>query len=139
MDELWRVLAGVAGGLLAVELLLVVALALARPGTPVLREALRLLPDVLRLTRRLAADRSLPVGVRARLWFLLAWLLTPVDLVPDFVPVLGWADDAIVAVLVLRGVARRAGPAAVARHWPGSADTLAALWRVCRLPGEPPG
>jgi uncharacterized membrane protein YkvA (DUF1232 family) len=111
---------------------------MARPGTPVLREGVRLLPDVLRLTRRLAADRTLPRGVRVWLWLLLGWLLNPLDPVPDVIPVLGWADDVIVTVLVLRGVARRAGPDAVAGHWPGTPDGLAALWRVCRLPGQPP-
>ena len=139
MDDLWRVLAGAAAGLLAVWLLLIAALAVARPGTPVLREGVRLLPDVLRLTRRLAADRALPRGVRVWLWFLLAWLANPLDPVPDVIPVLGWADDVIVAVLVLRAVARRAGPQAVAGHWPGTPDGLATLWRICGLPGDPPG
>lgn len=78
-------------------------------------------------------ERS-PRGVRVRLWLLLAYLALPVDLVPDFIPVLGYADDAIVVVLVLRSVVRRAGPDAVARHWPGTAEGLAALRQVARLP-----
>lgn len=68
------------------------------------------------------------------MWLLLAYLALPVDLVPDFIPVLGYADDAIVVVLVLRSVVRRAGPDAVARHWPGTAEGLAALRQVARLP-----
>ena len=96
---------------------------------------MRLLPDVLRLLPRLAADRTLPRGVRVRLALLLAYLASPIDLVPDFIPVVGYADDAIVVVAVLRSVARRAGVQAVERHWPGTRDGFAAL---CRLTGLTP-
>lgn len=91
---------------------------------------MRLLPDLLRLLRRLAADGSLPRGVRVRLWLLLGYLALPIDLVPDFIPVLGYADDAIVVALVLRSVVRRAGADAVMRHWPGTPEGLAALQRL---------
>ncbi|MEU7878398.1 YkvA family protein [Microbispora bryophytorum] len=111
---------------------LVIALAVVRPKGPLLKEALRILPDLLRLLRRLAADRSLPRGVRVRLGLLLAYLAFPIDLVPDFIPVLGYADDAIIVTAVLRGVVRRAGLGAVRQHWPGSDDGFAAL---CRLTG----
>ncbi len=69
--------------------------------------SVRLVPDVVRLVRRLAADRSLPRGVRVRLWVLLGYLVSPVDLVPDFIPLVGYADDAIIVALVLRSVIRR--------------------------------
>ncbi len=127
-------LAGVLGGVLLLWLALVAALWATRPDELRLRELLRLLPDVVRLVRRLAADRALDRGVRVRLWLLLGYLALPFDLVPDVIPVLGWADDAIVVALVLRSVVRRAGPEALARHWPGSAEGLAALRRVARLP-----
>ena len=97
-----------------------------------MREALRILPDVLRLIRRQAADKTLPSGVRARLWLLLAYLALPFDLIPDFIPVLGYADDAIIVTAVLRSVVHRAGIDAVRSHWPGSDDGFAAL---CRLSG----
>jgi uncharacterized membrane protein YkvA (DUF1232 family) len=74
-------------------LVLIGALLLARPTGAVVTEAVRLLPDLLRLLRRLATDTSLPRGVRVRLWLLLAYLAMPLDLVPDFIPVLGYADD----------------------------------------------
>ena len=69
-----------------------------------------------------------------RLWLLLGYLALPFDLVPDFVPVLGHVDDAVVVALVLRSVVRHAGSAAVERHWPGTADGLVALRRASRLP-----
>ncbi|MGW4058067.1 YkvA family protein [Amycolatopsis sp. NPDC004747] len=126
----WDLLIGVAAALLLAWLALVVALLVARPRGGLLREALRLLPDVLRLIRRLAADRTLPRGVRVRLGLLLAYLALPIDLVPDFIPVLGYADDAIIVTAVLRGVVRRAGIDAVRAHWPGTEDGFAALARL---------
>lgn len=126
----WRTLVGVGIGLLLAYLILLGLLWLAarRAGDPIrLREGLRLLPDVIRLLRRLAADPALPIGVRVRLALLLGYLLLPIDLVPDFIPVLGYADDAIIVVIALRSVTRRAGPEALTRHWPGSAAGLAAV------------
>lgn len=127
-------LIGVAAGLLLSWAVLVGVLWLSKPDELRLRELLRLLPDTLRLVRRLAGDSSLPSGVRVRLWLLLAYLASPIDLVPDVIPVLGYADDAVVVALVLRSVVRRAGPDAVSRHWPGTPEGLAALRRATRLP-----
>ncbi|ADB75129.1 DUF1232 domain-containing protein [Geodermatophilus obscurus] len=132
-DWAWT-LVGVLGGLLLCWLVLVLVLWRTCPDELRLRELLRLLPDVLRLVHRLAGDGTLSRGVRVRLWLLLAYLALPIDLVPDFVPVLGHADDAIVVVLVLRSVVHRAGTAAIDRHWPGTPDGLAALRRASRLP-----
>jgi uncharacterized membrane protein YkvA (DUF1232 family) len=78
--------------------------------------------------------RSLPRGLRVRLWLLFAYLAFPIDLVPDFIPVIGYVDDAVIVAAVLRSVVRRAGREAIARHWPGTEDGLAALWRVASLP-----
>ncbi|MHC6175234.1 YkvA family protein [Glutamicibacter sp. X7] len=129
----WDVLLGALVGLLVLWLALIVALVLVRPRGDLLREALRLLPDLLRLLRRVAADRALPCGVRVRIVLLMLYLALPIDLVPDFLPVIGYADDAIIVVLVLRQVVRRAGIDAVRAHWPGSADGFAALVRLCNL------
>lgn len=126
----WPTLMGALGALLLLWLMLLIVLWRATPNQTSLREALRLLPDVLRLIKRLAGDRSLPQGVRMRLLLLLAYLALPFDLVPDFIPVLGYADDAVVVLLVLRSVARAAGPQALQRHWPGTPDGLAALRRL---------
>ena len=131
-------LIGAGTALLLAWVALVVALVLARPRGVLLREALRLLPDVLRLIRRLAADPDLPRGVRIRLGALLAYLASPVDLIPDFIPVLGYADDAIIVTAVLRSVARRAGVSAVRAHWPGTDDGFTALARLTGLPGTTP-
>jgi uncharacterized membrane protein YkvA (DUF1232 family) len=72
------------------------------------------------------------------LWLLLAYLLFPIDIVPDFLPVIGYLDDVVVVGVALRSVIRRAGPEALRRHWRGTDDGLVALWRVTGLPGAPP-
>jgi uncharacterized membrane protein YkvA (DUF1232 family) len=67
---------------------------------------------------------------------LFVYLAMPFDLIPDFVPVLGYADDAIIVAAVLRSVVRRAGPDAIRRNWPGTSDGLATVWRLARLDGS---
>jgi uncharacterized membrane protein YkvA (DUF1232 family) len=127
-------LGAVAGGLLVLWLAMLVLLWLRRPDDLTVREALRLLPDVLRLVRRLATDRTLPGSVRVRLWLLVGYLLSPVDLVPDVLPVVGYADDAVLVAWVLRSVVRRAGDDALTRHWPGTPAGLTVVRRLAGLP-----
>jgi uncharacterized membrane protein YkvA (DUF1232 family) len=133
----WDLALGLVAALVLAWLALVVGLILVRPRGGLLREALRLLPDVLRLIRRLAADKTLPHGVRIRLALLLAYLAMPIDLIPDFVPVLGYADDAIIVTAVLRSVVRHAGLDAVRAHWPGTDDGFAGVVRLTGLHGPP--
>ena len=129
---------GLIAGLALSWLVLILALVVATPRGGLLREALRLLPDVVRLLRRLATDPTLPRRVRVRLGLLFAYLAFPLDLVPDFVPVLGYADDAIVVAAVLRSVVRRVGLRPLQQHWPGTPDGLAAVIRLARLGPGPP-
>jgi uncharacterized membrane protein YkvA (DUF1232 family) len=137
METALRVGIGVAVALALVWTALVAALLLVRPKDALLQEAMRILPDTIRLLRRLAADGSISVAVRARVWLLFLYLAMPVDLVPDFVPVLGYADDAIVVAAVLRSVVRGAGPDAVRRNWPGTPEGLASVWKLAGLEGSP--
>jgi uncharacterized membrane protein YkvA (DUF1232 family) len=92
------------------------------------------IPDTLRLVRKLATDRTIPLATRIPVWLLVAYLASPVDLVPDFVPVVGYADDAILTALVLRRLVRKVGPDKLAEHWPGTPDGLDRLRRLLRLP-----
>jgi uncharacterized membrane protein YkvA (DUF1232 family) len=117
-----------------IELVLVAMLWRLAPDGTRLGEFLRLLPDVVRLLSRLARDSTLPRGVRVRLWALLAYLALPIDLVPDFIPVVGYADDAILVAATLRSVAKLAGASALARHWPGTPQGLAAVQRLAGVP-----
>jgi len=104
------------------------------PGRASLMDLLRLAPDVVRLLKRLASDRAVPIGVRIWLGVLLVYLISPIDLIPDFIPVLGYADDALVVAIALRFATRRAGSDAIKKHWPGTPAGLEAILRLAGLP-----
>jgi uncharacterized membrane protein YkvA (DUF1232 family) len=102
------------------------------------REAARALagfvPDCVVLFRRLVADRRVPRRHKVLLAALVGYLVMPLDLVPDFIPVAGQLDDAILVALALRAVLRAGGPRLVEEHWPGPDASLAIL---LRLAGQP--
>ena len=129
---IWDIVIGAVVGVAFIWLALIAALwtAKGRFDLVALRGALRLLPDTLRLIKRLATDPDVPRGVRIRLWALLAYLVMPIDLVPDCIPVIGYADDAIIIALALRSVIRHSGPDAIRRHWCGTTDGLTAILRL---------
>jgi uncharacterized membrane protein YkvA (DUF1232 family) len=132
----WEAVLGILIGLAGVYVVLLAGLwvyARRNPDTVGMRDALRLLPDLLRLIRRMAADRTVSRGVRIRLVLLLAYLVMPVDLVPDFLPVIGYADDVVIVALVLRSVIRSAGPEAFRRHWPGTQAGLQVIEKLAGL------
>lgn len=93
----------------------------------------RFAPDCLVLSKRLVADPR--VARRHKLAFvaLIMYLALPFDLVPDFIPVAGQLDDAILVVLVLRLALRASGPALLEEHWPGPRRGLAVLLRAASL------
>jgi uncharacterized membrane protein YkvA (DUF1232 family) len=95
----------------------------------------RFMPDCVVLVRRLLGDPRVPRRSRLALWALLAYLVSPIDLVPDFVPVAGHLDDALLLALVLRHLVRAAGPELVRAHWPGPKASLAVVLRAAQRPG----
>lgn len=121
----WGLLGGIALGLLAVWALLVGLLWFLRPRDVRLGELIRIVPDLIRLVRDLLADRTVPLSARLALGGLLLWLLNPIDLIPEFIPVLGPLDDVVVAVLVLRFVRRKVGLEELRRRWPSTPDGFA--------------
>jgi uncharacterized membrane protein YkvA (DUF1232 family) len=126
----WAPILAVVGSLAAVWLVFLVILWLLRPRDVRLGELVRIVPDVLRLVRDLIRDGSAPLGVRAASIGLIAWLLNPIDIIPEFIPLLGPLDDVVVAVIVLRYVRRRLGDEDLARRWPGTAEGYALLGGV---------
>jgi uncharacterized membrane protein YkvA (DUF1232 family) len=117
-------------GLVVLWLVLILALFLLRPRGVKATDLVRVIPDVIRLARDLVVDRSTPRGVRVALVILFVWLISPIDLVPEFIPVLGPVDDVIVTVLVLRYVWRRLGSDALRARWAGTADGFRVLESV---------
>lgn len=128
----WQILVGIGAGLLAYWLARLIALMPIRPKGALLGQAIRLLPDLLRLLKHLAADRTLSRGVRLRLALVMVCLTLPIDLIPDFFPVIGYADDAIIVAFTLRSGVRRAGIDTVRAHWSGTDDGFAALAKPSR-------
>lgn len=121
---------GIAFALVALwAVLLVLFWALRPKGVPVL-EILGIVPDVLRLIRSVIGDRSAPLDVRLVLVGLLAWIVSPIDLIPEFIPVLGPLDDVVVAVVAMRYVRRRVGVHDLRRRWSGTEAGFAIVVRV---------
>lgn len=111
----------------AVLLLLFRAL---RPRGVSVREIVGVVPDLLRLLRSVIGDRSAPLDVRLILIGLMAWILSPIDLIPEFIPVLGPLGDVVVAVVAMRYVRRCVGIADLRSRWVGTPEGFALLLRV---------
>ncbi len=87
-------------------------------------------PDCAVLFSRLVRDPCVPRRRAILIGALAAYLASPIDLIPDFVPGLGYLDDAVLVAIVLRLVVRDCDAAALERHWPGPASSLQAVLRL---------
>jgi uncharacterized membrane protein YkvA (DUF1232 family) len=94
------------------------------------------IPDCIVLFRRLLGDPRVSGWRKATIIVLIAYLAMPIDLVPDFIPVAGQLDDAIVVALVLRTALRSGGPELLREHWPGPDASLAVISRLACGEGE---
>jgi uncharacterized membrane protein YkvA (DUF1232 family) len=121
------------GVLAVVWLILVAGLWMHRPSRDLAGPVLRLVPDVARLVRALLGADTTPRSVKVVLWGLLAYLLSPIDLVPEFLPLIGSLDDLIVGAIVLRWVSRRIGVDQLRGHWSGSPEGFELLRRFLRI------
>jgi uncharacterized membrane protein YkvA (DUF1232 family) len=110
--------------------LIVIAIWRAAPSEATVVDLVRLLPDVLRLAARLARDPGTPRSSRLALAGLALWIASPIDLIPEFIPVVGPLDDIVVAAIVLRWVGRRVGEDALRAHWPGSTEGFGLVQRL---------
>jgi uncharacterized membrane protein YkvA (DUF1232 family) len=93
------------------------------------------LPNLIRLFRGLIRDPRVPRRSKAILVFGAAWVASPIDLIPEFIPLLGPLDDAVVAALVLRHLLRTAGRDVITEHWQGDPATLDRLVRLAGIKG----
>ena len=116
------------GVTVAVWVLAVLALVAAGRRTDA-RALAGFIPDCLVLVKRLLGDPRVPRRRKLLLVLLIAYLAMPIDLVPDFIPVAGQLDDAILVVIALRVLLRGSGPRLLAEHWPGPRRSLLVLLR----------
>ena len=94
--------------------------------------AAKVLPDLVRLMKGLARDPRVPRGSKWLLGFAALWVVSPIDLIPEFIPVVGPLDDVVVVALVLRHVLKKAGRAVAEEHWTGDP---AIFERIMKLSG----
>ena len=123
-------LLGIAAALVALWAAMLALFWILRPKDVPVREVVKVIPDLLRLLRSLVTDSNAPLDVRLVVVALLAWILSPIDLIPEFIPVLGPLDDIVVAVVALRYVRRRLGADELRRRWVGTPDGFSLLLRV---------
>lgn len=97
------------------------------------KELATFLPNLLVLFRGLVGDPRCPRRSKALLLFAAAWIASPIDLIPEFIPFLGPLDDAVIAALVLRHLLKKAGPEVVRDHWRGDPATIERLLRASGL------
>ena len=120
-------------------------LVMATPAVPAvrrganLRDLARLVPSLARLLVRLSRDRTIPLRVRAGILIAIAHNVQPINLIPDFVPVIGFADNVLVTQWAVRSTVRNARPEVVGRHWAGTPAGLAILLRFAGCDEQPGG
>jgi uncharacterized membrane protein YkvA (DUF1232 family) len=125
-----RIVLGIAVSVVVVWAALLVVFWLARPRGVSIREVVRVVPDLVRLLRSIIGDRSAPLDVRIVLVGLLIWIVSPIDLIPEFLPGIGPLDDIIVAIVALRYTRRRLGVESLRARWVGSPEGFEVLVRV---------
>jgi uncharacterized membrane protein YkvA (DUF1232 family) len=135
MDALGPILAAVAV-IVAIWIVLVLLLWLHRPTRDLAMPALRALPDIVRLARNLLADPRTPRRYRVALVILIVWILSPIDLLPEFLPGIGPLDDIVAAAVILGWVGRGTGPVRLRELWPGDAAGFDVVARLLRLPAQ---
>ena len=98
-----------------------------------MKALLQALPDLARTIVRLAADPILPAATKVVLAAAVLYLLSPIDLIPDFIPVLGYFDDLFVAAIVVDGMLSYVNRALVLKYWPGSPESLERVARAAHV------
>ena len=127
--SLWQWLLVSIGIAVLLYALFVAALVVAGRGAAA-RAVAGFVPDCVVLFRRLLGDERVPRRKKVVLAALVPYLAMPIDLVPDFIPVAGYLDDAVLVAFVLRYVLRGGGSGLIEEHWPGPPSSLAVVLRL---------
>jgi uncharacterized membrane protein YkvA (DUF1232 family) len=129
----WLVGIGVGLVLMVASWALLVLLARRLPPGP-LRELARFIPDCVTAVRRLRGDPRVPRRAKVAVVLAGLWLASPVDLLPEFLPVIGPLDDVVVVALALRYAARQVPRQVLVEAWPGDTGLLERLLGPERTP-----
>ena len=122
----WLIGLGVAAGMVVLSwAVLLVAARRLPPG--LLRDLAAFIPDCVTTVRRLRRDPRVPRSARVAIVVAGLWVLSPIDLIPEFIPVIGPLDDVVVVALALRYAARRVPPQVLRQAWPGEPRLLERL------------
>jgi uncharacterized membrane protein YkvA (DUF1232 family) len=129
----WLLGIGAAVGLMVVSWALLILAARRLPPGP-LKELARFIPDCVTTVRRLRGDARVPPRAKVAVGFAGLWLLSPIDLIPEFLPVIGPLDDVVVVALALRYAARQVPRQVLLDAWPGNPELLERLLGPARTP-----
>jgi len=115
----------------AVWMIAIIALVIAGRRTHA-KELALLIPNLLSLLRGLIHDPRVGRFDKFLLVVAVAWVASPIDLIPEFIPVFGPLDDVVVVALILRRLVRHAGPEVVSDHWRGDPDLMRKVLKLVR-------
>jgi uncharacterized membrane protein YkvA (DUF1232 family) len=102
-------------------------------GRQLVTDAVLMMPNIIKLIGRLLKDPRVPRRAKISLGLAAAYVVSPIDLIPEVIPVLGWADDVIVVLFAIDSLIDRAGPEIVEEHWDGPGDLLALVRDVMAM------
>lgn len=102
-------------------------------GRQLMTDAVMMMPNIVKLVGRLLKDPRVPRRAKITLGLAVAYVASPIDLIPEVIPVVGWADDVVVIMFAIDALIDRAGPELVQEHWDGPGDLLGLVRDVIGL------
>lgn len=102
-------------------------------GRQLVTDAVMMMPNILKLVVRLLRDPRVPRRAKITLGLAAAYVVSPIDLIPEVIPVIGWADDVVVLMFAIDGLIERAGHDIVQEHWDGPGDLLSLVRDVVAI------
>ena len=104
-----------------------------RQGSKLIQDAVMVIPNLVKLVGRLMTDPRVPRRSKIALGAAAAYVASPVDLIPEVIPVIGWADDVVILLMAIDSLINRSGPEIVEEHWDGPIDLLSLIEDILAL------
>ncbi|REK15635.1 MAG: DUF1232 domain-containing protein [Actinobacteria bacterium] len=102
-------------------------------GSKLIQDAVMVIPNLVKLVGRLMTDPRVPRRSKIALGAAAAYVASPVDLIPEVIPVIGWADDVVILLMAIDSLINRSGPEIVEEHWDGPIDLLSLIEDILAL------